>query len=138
MREAGPGAADELDELPGAEDELAESAPDKMLTIPSAPKASKESSYSGTTYPGPMGGFSVRDTASFQVHVSISSDLFVPMANGFHISPEDLRQAVRVTTERGILRVRAFRKRQLPKLQVGPRSLMPKSNKIRDTLPIDF
>ena len=81
--------------LPGAADEPAECALDKLLAIPSFPKAWDEWGYPGTRYRDPTGGFSMRGAASFQENVSIFGELPRPMANGFRILPGDLSGAVR-------------------------------------------
>ena len=69
--------------------------------------------------------------------MSFSSGLYFPTSDGFHISPEDLREAVRFITERGDPRIKEFWKRQMRKLEYKASLLTPKLNELRESIDID-
>ena len=124
-------------QLPGAEDRLGELVPDEISTISSFPEASNEWGHSGTRYPGPTRGFPARGAAPFRGHVAIASRLPCPTANGFHISPGDIREAALFIAKRGALRRGEFLKSQLLKPQCRSRLLAPSLDEIRGGIDVD-
>ena len=58
------------------------------------------------------------------------------MNTGFRVPPDDVREAVPLTTERGVSRVEDFGKKQLPKLRRRAEARRPELLAIRQ--PADF
>ena len=124
-------------ELSGTYELLPGRAPDKLSTILSFPKSPNECGYTGRGYPGPPKGFPVRGPASYQVQVSVTSELHFPTSNGSDVLPGDAKDTVRFITGRGVPRIKEFWNSQPSKVGGTAGLLAPMSNKIRDSVDID-
>ena len=109
----------------------------KIAAAPRSPEAAYGWGYAGSRYEGPTRGLPIQDAASYQGGVAFTGKLPLPMSNGFHILPGDIKEAALFMAERGVLRIWNFRKSQLTKFDGRARLLTPKLYEIRDKLTSD-
>ena len=109
----------------------------QIWVIPRFLKAPNESGYTGERFQGEKRGFSAEDVAPHQGHIAITTGLPFRISNGFHIRPEDVKEAVTFTRERGAPRIKEYREERLGKLELRAQLLMPELVEIRKKLKVD-
>ena len=79
----------------------------------------------------------MKNAASHQGRIAITSELPFPVANGINALPGGVKEAVRFTTERGAPQIKEHWEEQLGRLDLRAQLLMPRPWVIRGNFKLD-